>query len=496
MVGLGRFAARQDGNRVFCNRVEVPMQFNSIEFLLFAAAFFACWPVFRQRASRRWAYLVAASSFFYGWWDPRFLLLILASGLLDFAMGLAIESFPKRRILLLSASICGNLAALIAFKYADFLIANINWLRLAAGGQTQWSPWNLALPIGISFYTFQSMSYTIDVYRGRLRATRNVLHFFAYLMMFPQLVAGPIVRAADMLEQLQGVHTPDEEQRWEGLRLIVYGFFKKVVIADGLAYAVNASFAGTVSQSNGCYWWLTASFFGIQIYCDFSGYSDIARGLAKWMGYDLALNFNQPYAAIGMRDFWSRWHISLSTWFRDYVYIPLGGSRSGTLRDHGNLWITMVLSGVWHGAAWTFVVWGCFHAACLSFERWTNWPLRLRRIPCGSYLGLGLTFCIVTLSWVFFRAPTLQQAGQITWSMFDFANFDVASLPVQLPSRKAILLAGLFAAIEIGLHFIPRLAHPVVIEARYRFEPVLVGVLMTMCVFLRGPGDRFIYFQF
>lgn len=226
------------------------------------------------------------------------------------------------------------------------------------GGASQLRPLKILLPVGISFFTFQSMSYTIDVYRRRLKPTSNFLHFMAYLALFPQLVAGPIVRACDLLPALELWHPPSAAVRWANLRLIAIGFFKKMVIADNLAPLVDQAFESPVLQGAWAYWWVVSIMFAAQIYCDFSGYTDIARGLGGLMGYEFPENFNHPYAAIGFRDFWSRWHISLSTWFRDYVYVPLGGSRHGAVRGYVNMWITMLLSGIWHGAGWTFIVWG------------------------------------------------------------------------------------------------------------------------------------------
>ncbi len=263
------------------------MLFNSLIFLIFGTLFFVVWPLARRRANIRWAYLTIASFVFYGWWDWRFLFLILASGLLDFASGLGMQAMPHRRKIFLGLSIFGNIGSLMVFKYSGFFAENISAL-LALFGMTvelksHFPSFILILPVGISFYTFQSMSYTIDIYKGQLAPTRNPLHFFAYLSMFPQLVAGPIIRAADLLPQLREVKRVTEEQRWEGMRLILHGFFKKVIIADHLAYYVTEAFSDTVPPEATAFWWLVMTAFAFQIYCDFSGYSDIARGLrAGW----------------------------------------------------------------------------------------------------------------------------------------------------------------------------------------------------------------------
>ena len=348
------------------------MLFNSLAFLVFAAIFFAVWPRIRHLLVTRSTFIVAASFVFYGWWDWRFLFLIIASGLVDFCCALGIEKFPKARKAFLFLSLFCNIGSLAVFKYLDFFIENLN-------STSQWisSPLNipaaeLILPVGISFYTFQSMSYTIDVYKGEMKPTRNLSHFFAYLSMFPQLVAGPIVRARELIPALESHQPVKQGDLWLGLRWIVHGYFKKMVIADSFAPVVASAFeSGSVAPSCS-YWWCIVVMFAFQIYCDFSGYSDIARGLGKWMGFDFPENFNHPYIARGFRDFWSRWHISLSTWFRDYVYVPLGGSRVSQPKAHFNMWVTMLISGFWHGAAWTFLIWGALHALYLSVERATK----------------------------------------------------------------------------------------------------------------------------
>ena len=471
------------------------MLFNSIEFLVFLGAFLAIWPLFRSRDNRRWLCLVAASFFFYGWWDWRFLFLLTASGLIDYGVGLGMKRFPRHRKPLLIASIAGNLGTLATFKYLDFVIENANSAFALFGADLQISPARLVLPIGISFYTFQSMSYTIDVYRGTLKPTRNILHFFAYLAMFPQLVAGPIVRACDLLPQLARAVRPTEQQRWDGLRLIVYGFFKKVVIADSLAPVVGAAFSATTVVDSAAYWWTIMIMFAVQIYGDFSGYSDIARGLAKWMGYDFPLNFNTPYIASSFRDFWARWHISLSTWFRDYVYLPLGGSRRGRLAGHVNMWSTMLLSGLWHGASWTFVGWGAVHASLLSIERITDWPKRILRLPGGRHLATLLVFCTVTIALAVFRAQSLSQAWAVISTMFCITHANPDAL------RELIHWRSLLPVAAIGLHHaylhfgIDRLTLPDW-NLRPILQPAVLAMLIWACIFLRGTGNAFIYFQF
>ncbi|HIJ74073.1 MAG TPA: MBOAT family protein [Candidatus Hydrogenedentes bacterium] len=471
------------------------MLFNSPEFIVFIALFFVAWPILRKWKTARWGYLTAASFFFYGWWDWRFVFLILASGFIDFFAAMAMVRWPSKRKLLLVASIVGNVGSLGAFKYLDFFTGNINWIFACFGSDFSLPLLHFPLPVGISFYTFQSMSYTIDVYRGKLTPTRNVLHFFAYLAMFPQLVAGPIVRATYLLPQLEHVVPTTEEKRWEGMRLIAYGFFKKMVVADTIAPVVNNAFAMETPLASCSYWWIVMVMFAFQIYCDFSGYSDIARGLAKWMGYEFPLNFDHPYLSSSIREFWKRWHISLSSWFQDYVYIPLGGSRRGAAAGLRNMWIAMLVSGLWHGASWTFLAWGAMHALYLTIERKTRWPEKLAGIRGGRHIAVLVIFLMVLFAWVFFRAESLDQAGVIILRMFDVGYPGVAAA-AEFITWKAVLVTGLMigrqAVVYSGLH-----------DRKWRdsrwavaAHTIAVGVLLTACVFFRGPGAAFIYFQF
>ncbi len=463
------------------------MLFNSLEFVLFAILFFGIWPLARRRNSARYLYICFFSFFFYGWWNWRYLILLVATGLLDYVAGLAMESRPQHRTAILALSITSNLLTLGFFKYANFFAANLNPL-LSRFGQLPMLA--LTLPVGISFYTFQSMSYTIDIYRGELRPTRNVLHFFAALSMFPHLVAGPIMRAAYLLPQLQSNRRPGEKQIWLGLQLIAQGYVKKMVIADHLAPAVNAAFSGPVSALTCLEWWIVITMFAFQVYCDFSGYTDIARGLANWMGYDFPLNFNHPYLSGSMREFWSRWHISLSTWFRDYVYVPLGGSRKGAVRAYLNLWITMLLSGLWHGANWTFLVWGGLHASSLSVERLTGWPDRMRRMPIGKAVACAVVIMQVWFGWVFFRAGSIQQGWSVIRAMLSFDRFAVRLSGTALLFLGLAMIAEMYAALGLDWR---KLLRPGLTPY---VEPLKLAACVIGAVYLRGPGNAFLYFQF
>jgi D-alanyl-lipoteichoic acid acyltransferase DltB (MBOAT superfamily) len=471
------------------------MTFNSFEFILFAILFYLLWPVFRQGRNRRWFYLAATSFFFYGWWDFRFLPLMAGTGLVDYYAGMAMIKWPRRKRLWLVLSIGSNVGSLAVFKYLDFLIRNANWTFDLLGIPSSIPVAGLILPIGISFYTFQSMSYTIDIYRGKLQPAHNVLHFFAYLALFPQLVAGPIVRAADLLPQLDHVYPTTEEKRWQALQLVALGFFKKVVVADSLAATVNHAFAMQTPLESAVYLWAIMVMFAFQIYCDFSGYSDIARGLARWMGYELMVNFDHPYISTSFREFWSRWHISLSTWFRDYVYIPLGGSRDGRAASYRNLWITMLVSGLWHGANWTYVVWGGLHALYITAERATEWPARLCARRGGRHAAVLIVFVLTLISWVFFRAQSFGQAGAFLAQMFDFRHpgFGLArSLLGQVPPALTALMIARQAYVYFG-------AGKWKLDERLipaPLRPVAIGLMIVACIYLRGPGQVFIYFQF
>ena len=466
---------------------------------MFALFFFFFWFFIKKGSNNiRWLFFVGASFFFYGWWDWRFLLLIVGSGLIDFFAGLGIYRFPNHKKLLLFVSLLGNLGSLMIFKYSRFFADNVEWLFGLFGQNidlvARIPDFILILPVGISFYTFQSMSYTIDVYRNQLTPTKNIFHFFAYLSMFPQLVAGPIVRAKDFLPQLRRVRSVSEVERWHGMKLIVVGFFKKVVLADNIAPMVNAAFLDSELTHSTIYWWGIMVAFAFQIYFDFSGYSDIARGLAKWMGFHFRINFNHPYISTSVRDFWTRWHISLSTWFRDYVYIPLGGSKKGKFRWYLNMWITMLVSGFWHGAAHNFIVWGALHAFYLSVERIFKLPRRLKKIFLGKYLAWVLVMVQVLIAWVFFRASSFEQAWQITVNMLSF-NFSDDFSGLFTHANAAIFLT---LAVVIESFFLFNIQPKKWFSEKNYFyvEILYLAVLIAACVFLRGEGQQFIYFQF
>jgi len=469
------------------------MIFNSIEFLLFGVLFFALWPFMRNNKETRWSFITMASFFFYGWWDWRFLFLIIGSGLIDYSAGLAIEKYRRNKRFWLVLSLLGNLGALSIFKYSLFfaqvgedILAKI---EVTVNLQDSIPEFALILPVGISFYTFQSLSYTIDIYRGRLKPTKNILHFFSYLAMFPQLVAGPIVRAKDFLFQLNRVRIPSTLERWNAIKMIVFGLFQKMVISDNLSFFIDSAFEGKAVYDGALFWWVVMIAFSFQIYADFSGYSLIARGLAKYMGYHFKMNFNHPYLSRSIREFWTRWHISLSTWFRDYVYIPLGGSKKGFWWGLLAMALTMLLSGLWHGAAYTFLIWAALHVLWLSIERITKWPKIMRY----HSLIIPVIFIQTLLAWVYFRSADMEQGNGIITKLFSGESSDWAFFQFYLDS---IFFIGLGILIELVIFVRKNDQQWIRFYWRYGFDVLFVSLAIVAIIFFRGEGKQFIYFQF
>ena len=403
------------------------MMFNSIEFLIFLPITFIVYWLLGRHTRWQNAFVVAASYLFYGWWDWRFLILIAVTTLCSYASGIAIaqSKTPKRY---LWANIVFNLLILCTFKYYDFFAQSFADLFL--NGKADGLLLHLILPVGISFYTFQALSYSIDVYRGTITPTRDLVAFVAYVGFFPQLVAGPIERATSLLPQFEQSRHFDYRQCVDGLRQMLWGFFKKMVVADSCALYVDPIFAHP-DWFNSASLLLAAALFTIQIYGDFSGYSDIAIGCAKLFGIKLRRNFNVPYFSRDIAEFWRRWHISLTTWFRDYIYIPLGGSRVPKGRVVLNTFVIFLVSGLWHGANWTFVAWGAYHALLFlplillgKNRRYTDTVAAGRALPSLRELGqMLLTFLLAATGWVLFRSDSIEQAfeyyGLLTKHLFD-----------------------------------------------------------------------------
>jgi alginate O-acetyltransferase complex protein AlgI len=402
------------------------MLFNSLHFLIFFPV--VCVAYFALPQRWRWGLLLAASVYFYMSWRAEYIVLLLVSTLFDYWAGLKMGATPDqaRRKRYLVLSLGANLAILFIFKYFNFFNASVRTLFDGLGLAYAVPAINLLLPVGISFYTFHAMSYTIDVYRGLKQPERHIGKFLLYILFFPQLVAGPISRPRLLLPQFHQPHYFDPDRVASGLALMAWGFFKKLVIADRLAVIVNNVY-NSPTEHSGLTLVLATYSFAFQIYCDFSGYSDIALGAARILGYDLMENFRRPYASTSVAEFWSRWHISLSTWFRDYLYVPLGGNRVPRARWYFNLLFVFLVSGLWHGANWTFVIWGALHGLYLLAEIWTQGPrgrltqrLGLDRHPGWlRALSMLLTFHLVTLAWIFFRANTLGDALYIVGHLFE-----------------------------------------------------------------------------
>jgi alginate O-acetyltransferase complex protein AlgI len=472
------------------------MVFNSLVFVIF----FALVAGFHH-SNASWRakklFLTFASCVFYGVWNPPFLLLLWVTILLDFFVARVLQGTEDRhrRKLLIAASLVGNLGLLAYFKYGPFVLENAAQLAQAAG--IDWTPprWEIALPVGISFYTFHTLSYTIDVYRRELIARQQLLDLAVFVSFFPVLVAGPIVRAAYFLPQLEHERRGTADQWGNGLTLLVVGLFQKMVLADGvLAPLADNAFLPDHTHSLADSWLGTAAFSG-QIFFDFAGYSLCAIGVARCLGFDLADNFRGPYGAYGFSDFWRRWHISLSSWLRDYLYVPLGGNRGSALRTERNLMLTMLIGGLWHGAAWTYVVWGGMHGVFLVVER----RLRGHRPvePTSNVhlaFGIVMTFLLTCLTWVFFRAPDFATAWEMLGAMFGFGTAEAGHLP-------SLVRAGLVTVVIVGMvaiHAVYRRHHIESILAA--MSPTARGVLIGALLFsiaIAGGGQRaFIYFQF
>ncbi len=476
------------------------MLFNSLQFAAFFAVVFALYLVLSRRGQNRM--LLLASYVFYGAWDWRYLSLILASTVLDYlcALGIGAAAETNRKKRYLALSIAGNLSILGFFKYYNFFAANLQVLLGSFGIVIPLLYLNIVLPVGISFYTFQTMSYTIDVYRGRMRPTRNFLDFALFVAFFPQLVAGPIERAIHLLPQMLAPRTVTREKVSQGCYLILWGLFQKIFVADNLGRLVDPVFADP-GPYNGARVLFALYAFAFQIYCDFAGYSTIARGLGKCLGFEIMVNFNLPYASTSPREFWQRWHISLSTWLKDYLYIPLGGNRRGTILTYRNLAITMLLGGLWHGAAWNFVLWGAYWGILLILHRLIQPQLEavkpLRRRPAAAAwktVRVVFFFHLICLSWLFFRAQSLQQIQQMLGGLLH--NFSFAAYPGWRPDAllMAIYLWALLA-IEFCQYRTDNLEIVRAWPATLRIFAILLLVFSILILGVNKP-NYFIYFQF
>ncbi len=473
------------------------MLFNSLSFLLFAVVFVTIYFLLKGRVRIAWCLL--GSYFFYGWWDSRFLLLIIFSTLLDFFLGKRIhaETDIKKRKLLLWCSVFANLGTLAFFKYCNFFIESFSAVLQQVGLSASISTLEIILPVGISFYTFQSMSYTIDIYRKKLEPEKQLIRFATYIAFWPQLVAGPIVRAGHLLPQLRIDQRFDPGNLVIGLSFILWGFFKKVVIADNLGLYVDQCWLEH-ELSTSLTVWLAVFFFSIQIYCDFSGYSSIAIGFAKILGFDFPRNFASPYFAKGFSEFWRRWHISLSSWLRDYLYIPLGGNRHGRFRTGINLTITMLLGGLWHGASWTFVAWGGLHALYLIGERVLSRVPGFSKISLPSWLvnplKISTVFALVSFAWIFFRSPSFEIAVNLIERMLDWEEWRPELIRNKLWAVKGLGLVGILVVLELVNQRLP--LHNLALRSPLFRMLAFASLLWLISFFGSFGSNSFIYFQF
>lgn len=497
------------------------MLFNSLEFMLFFPAVCLCYYVIPHRF--RSLFLLACSYFFYMCWNPEYALLMLTSTAITYVSGLLIDSAEKipdeknrirRKKWYVALSFLSNLSILFFFKYFNFAADSVIHLLAIAGISVEAPAFDVILPVGISFYTFQALSYTVDVYRKDIYAERNFFKYALFVSFFPQLVAGPIERSRNLLIQINQKHIFEFERVRSGLLLMLYGFFQKVVLSEYLAIAVNSVY-DTYTERTGFQLLIATILFAFQIYCDFGSYSNIAIGAAKVMGFSLMENFNTPYFSETVAEFWRRWHISLSSWFRDYLYIPLGGSRKGNVRKWFNLMVVFLVSGLWHGASWHFVIWGCLNGVYQVLGEWLK-PLKRKMIKLFQVdvnafshrlLRMLTTFVLVDISWIFFRA-TFMQGVEILKRIFGLAegawftwgnNLEAMGLTTQTRNLLVVSL-GILLLADIckyrGIKMIDWLCKQGIWLRWLVYYAAIFGILIFG---VYGPGfdaSQFIYFQF
>ena len=482
------------------------MFFNSLDFAIFLPiVFILYWFVCNNNLKSQNFLIVAASYVFYGWWDWRFLSLILFSTIVDYSVGRGLlkqENLTKRKVLLW-ISILVNLGFLGVFKYYNFFLDNFITAFSFFGTEIKANSLNIILPVGISFYTFQTLSYSIDVYKRKLEPTKEFIAFSAFVSFFPQLVAGPIERATRLLPQFYKKRIFNYSKAVDGMRQILWGLFKKIVIADNCAEYANLIFNNSADYS-GSTLVLGALFFTFQIYCDFSGYSDIAIGTSRLFGFNLMQNFNFPYFSRDIAEFWRRWHISLSTWFRDYLYIPLGGSRGGTWMKVRNTFAIFIVSGFWHGANWTFIVWGALNALyflpllLLNKNRLNTDVIAYKKfIPTlKELIQIGITFSLTVFAWIFFRANNIRHAISYISEILSPSLFTTPKFKGIMESIIIIILVIVFVLIEWkGREGKYAIAHLGIKRKRYFRYALYYAIILAIFLF-GGKEQQFIYFQF
>lgn len=473
------------------------MIFNSIAFTVFLPIVFVIyWSLINKPLKYQNAILLIASYIFYGWWDWRFLSLIAFSTVVDYIIGIQLDNSTsqKDKKIFLLISLIVNLGLLGFFKYYNFFISSIEENLNALGFVFDTWTLNIILPVGISFYTFQTLSYSIDIYKGKIKHTNDFISFAVFVSFFPQLVAGPIERASHLLPQFLKKREFNFNVALTGVSLITYGLFKKIVIADRLSIYVNSIFAD-IENASTISLLLGILFFSFQIYADFSGYSLIARGISKLLGFDLMINFNKPYLAESISDFWRRWHISLSTFFRDYLYIPLGGNRVSLLRNYYNLLIVFVVSGLWHGANWTFVIWGALHGmyqvAYLQYKKSLSPKKTDNKIRKG--FNILTVYIGVTFAWIFFRANSFNQAIQYISKIFEF-DFNLNLIQISADKGSINLVLSITVIVLLYLSYLL----PKNLSFKKESSHIAFNVIAIVLIFLIGINGKaeFIYFQF
>ena len=473
------------------------MLFNSLTFVVFF-----CLVLALHNAPLGWktkkTNLLIASYLFYAAWNPPFVVLLWISTVIDWnvAKRMFIEPSQSRRKMLLAVSVVVNLGLLGYFKYGGFLLENFVALAASVGVDYQAPDWNIILPVGISFYTFQTMAYSLDVYLKRAEPSKSFLDFALFVTFFPQLVAGPIVRPTHLLPQFATPRVATPKQLWWGLGLITIGLFQKIVVADGLLAPASDAVFGAQQMLHPVDAWLGTLAFSGQIFSDFAGYSTTAIGVALALGFGLPDNFRFPYAAIGFSDFWRRWHISLSSWLRDYLYVPLGGNRKGNLRTYANLMTTMLLGGLWHGASWAFVVWGGLHGVYLAAERWLKARLGhqavWRKLPAQIMLAF-LTYFLVNITWVFFRAPDFATAWRMIVTMLTWVT-DGEKVLITAHVLQVVVTISIMLLVHWRMR--ERRLEEVVGKMPVWLTGLAWGTMITLIIITQGGSDAFIYFQF
>lgn len=479
------------------------MLFNSLEFIFFFPVVVALY--FALNHKYRWILLLIASYYFYMCWNYKYVVLIFFTTFLNWLAGYGIGTTQNKlkKQLYLIGGVGSSLIVLFFYKYFNFFGDSVNILFEKFNIFYKVPEYNILLPVGISFFTFQTLSYTIDVYFGKEKVERNFGVFALFVSFFPQLVAGPIERSTNLLPQFYEKHKINYPDIRDGMVYIIWGFFKKVVIADRLSEYVNIVY-NNPTEYGGWHLIIGTIFFSVQIYCDFSGYSDIAIGTARIMGFRIMTNFNRPYFSLSIREFWQRWHISLSTWFRDYLYIPLGGNRVGKGKNYFNLFITFVISGLWHGANWTFVIWGALHGFYLIFAKWTqgirtklNESTGISKFPgLSKFFQIAITFVLVYFAWIFFRANSLSDAFLIIKNHFNF-NLQGNLNLYKVPSEFYIAITSILA-----LFTVEYFEENYKLFARIKVLPLsakwALAIVLVLSIFIIGVWEDvdFLYFQF